>query len=106
MEGWGGDMRGGWYRLLIAGLLGLALAGVWSQTARAVDEGESGAAATSSRASRAARGTASAEQSKIDRKLQEILKNQEQILANQQTILSRFDAVMDELRIVKVRASQ
>ena len=35
----------------------------------------------------------------IDKKL-------DQILANQQTILSRFDAVMEELRIIKVRSTR
>ncbi len=29
----------------------------------------------------------------------------DQVLANQQTILQKFDAVMEELRIIKVRAS-
>ncbi len=41
----------------------------------------------------------------VEKKLKEILKNQEQILANQQTILEKFAAVMEELRIIKVRAT-
>ena len=35
-----------------------------------------------------------------------IEKKLDQILANQQTILLRFDAVMEELRIIKVRATR
>ena len=41
----------------------------------------------------------------IEKKLKDILKNQEQILANQVIILQKFEAVMEELRIVKVRAT-
>ncbi len=41
----------------------------------------------------------------MSRRLEEILDNQRTILANQQTILQKFDAVMEELRIIKVRAS-
>ena len=41
----------------------------------------------------------------VEKKLREILKNQEQILANQTIILQKFDAVMEELRIIKIRAT-
>jgi len=41
----------------------------------------------------------------MSRRLEEILDTQKTILANQQTILQKFDAVMEELRIIKVRAS-
>lgn len=41
----------------------------------------------------------------ILKRLNEILDNQKTILANQQTIFQKFDAVMEELRIVKVRAT-
>ena len=41
----------------------------------------------------------------LERKVDEILANQAAILANQARILQRFDAVMEELRIVKVRAT-
>ena len=39
-----------------------------------------------------------ADLTKLDRKL-------DQILANQQTIFQKFDAVMEELKIIKVRAT-
>ncbi len=51
------------------------------------------------------RGEVSTEETAIAKKLREILKNQEQILANQTPILQKFDAVMEELRIIKVRAT-
>ncbi len=41
----------------------------------------------------------------VIKKLNEILANQQTILANQQTIFQRFDAMKEELRIIKVRAS-
>ena len=48
---------------------------------------------------------ASTGEAAIQKKLHEILKNQEQILANQTAILQKFDAVMEELRIIKIRAT-
>lgn len=45
------------------------------------------------------------DEARVDRKLKEILANQEKILANQDTILQKFDAIMEELRIIKVRAT-
>ncbi|MBI4341111.1 MAG: hypothetical protein HY598_02375 [Candidatus Omnitrophica bacterium] len=45
------------------------------------------------------------EETAVQKKFREILKNQEQILANQAAILQKFDAVMEELRIIKVRAT-
>jgi len=42
----------------------------------------------------------------IEQKLEKILDNQTAILKNQQTILQRFDAVMEELRIIKMRATR
>ena len=41
----------------------------------------------------------------IQKQLRQILKNQQDILANQTAILQKFDAVMEELRIIKVRAT-
>lgn len=46
-----------------------------------------------------AKESASVDAASIEKKL-------DQILANQQAILSRFDAVMEELRIIKVRATR
>ncbi len=51
------------------------------------------------------KGETNTEEVAVEKKLREILKNQEQILANQTTILQKFDAVMEELRIIKVRAT-
>ena len=45
------------------------------------------------------------QQAAIEKKLKEILKRQEEILTTQKTILQKFDAVMEELRILKVRVS-
>ena len=66
------------------------------------------ATAVEPRTSRAAGATASesaSDHATVEKKLREILKNQEQVLANQATILQKFDAVMEELRIIKVRAT-
>ncbi len=41
----------------------------------------------------------------LERRLDELLANQATLLANQTEILQRFDAVMEELRIIKVRAT-
>ena len=62
---------------------------------------------------RAARGSAkrtdasesTADEAKLERKLDNILANQQQVLANQQTILQKLDAMMEELRVIKVRAT-
>jgi hypothetical protein len=43
--------------------------------------------------------------SKVQKQLKEILTKQEEILANQATLLQKFDVVMEELRIIKVRAT-
>ncbi len=37
--------------------------------------------------------------------LSQVQNKLDQVLANQQTIMQKFDAIMDELRIIKVRAS-
>lgn len=42
---------------------------------------------------------------RLERKVEKVLANQGTILANQQTILTKFDEVMEELRIIKVRAT-
>ena len=49
--------------------------------------------------------TDSADLTRVERKLEKVLANQDTILANQQTIVKRFDEVMEELRIIKVRAT-
>lgn len=85
-------------------LIGVGVAGtaLWPGTRAAAEE-----MAASSSAPRAVgrKPASSGDQAKVDRKLEEILKNQQTIIETQQAILKRFDAVMEELRIVKVRAS-
>lgn len=56
------------------------------------------ASAATRRSTRGTKATETAE-ARIQRKLREVLTNQEQIL-------QKFDAVMEELRIVKVRVSR
>ena len=47
----------------------------------------------------------SIDESSLEKRLSKVLANQEKILANQAEILQKFDAVMEELRIIKVRAT-
>ena len=61
---------------------------------------------TTGRSSRSGRTQASGiEGSKLEKKLNEVLANQQQILTTQQAILQKFDAMMEELRIIKVRTT-
>ncbi len=93
-----------WSRSLVIVLtIGLSVS-LWSIAASSADEPSDRASRSRTRSS-----VASADQSnqskekdqnaQIERKLDEIL-------SNQQTILQRFDAVMEELRIIKVRATR
>lgn len=83
-----------------------ALAGAFVAALLALGFGV-GATAAQSRAAQGASKAShnSSGETGAEEKLREILKNQEQILANQATILQKFDAVMEELRIIKVRAT-
>ena len=76
-----------------AGVFGL---GVWSGSA--AEESPS----KSSRSSRASSATKAQEDGS---EIAGLEKKLDEILANQQTILSKFDAIMEELRIIKVRAT-
>ena len=81
---------------------GLALilvsAGVWLQ-ANTLAEGQTRSSRRSAAASEGAEETSTqAETKKLDAKLDQILQNQEQIF-------QRLDEVMEELKIVKVRAT-
>ena len=88
--------HGAW--LLLIGLgIGLSV-GLWSAAGSAAEE-----AAKSSRS--VLGGVKPTESSKSKAKEDEIAKKLDEILANQQTILQRFDQVMEELRIIKVRAT-
>ena len=73
--------------ILVAGFVGLAVVlGLWATTTLAKE-------------------AASKTPSGKEPSLAQVEDKLDQILANQQTILGRFDAVMEELRIVKVRAT-
>jgi len=81
--------------------IGLSLSLLWSYAMAEEDAASSSSRSTRRTAAKTAGGMV---ESKIERQLSEILKNQEKILENQATIFQRFDAVMEELRIVKVRS--
>ncbi len=84
---------------VIAGV-GLVGALSWFSAASAVEE--------TARVHKAPKKTSTSEgcgDAIVERRLQEIMNRQEEILRTQQTILQKFDAVMEELRIIKVRAS-
>ena len=49
--------------------------------------------------------TDSADLTRLERKVDKVLTNQETMLNNQQAMLKKFDEVMEELRIIKVRAT-
>lgn len=78
-------------RQVIGAALGLALAVAGSG-------GIGWAATKSARTKASGEGTTSASEAAIQKKLDEIL-------ANQDAILKRLDEVMEELRIVKIRAT-
>ena len=50
-------------------------------------------------------GESGMDEAAVEKQLRQILKNQQDILANQTAILQKFDAVMEELRIIKIRAT-
>ena len=86
--------RGAWVLLIGLGVglgicLSLAVTSMAEETSRATRSVLGGAASGGSSASSNAG---------LEKKL-------DQILANQETILQRFDQVMEELRIIKVRAT-
>lgn len=88
-------MRGGWRVAL--GVLALMVVVFWhDQSALGADGGTRGT-------SRARKSSTSAEADETDMKRLE--KKLAEVLANQQTILQKFDEIMEELRIIKVRAS-
>lgn len=90
-----------WQRTRLPMVLATCLIGAvsWGVAAR------SDAAATSKTrvSSSAAAGSEGSQAS--DRKLAALEEKLEQVLANQQTILQKFDALMEEMRIIKVRVS-
>ena len=86
--------RGGALALgILAGLLY-----VWAQVSSAIEP------PTEGRSSRAASKTGST--SSGGGKEAQILSRLDEILANQRAILEKFDAVMEELRIIKIRATR
>ena len=85
---------------VMAGMTTVLLGGLlWSQTAAIAYAATSKARASSSAAADSEGSQAT------DRKLAALEEQLEQVLANQQTILQKFDAVMEEMRIIKVRVS-
>lgn len=83
---------------MLAGVLGVQLC----------VSGVSHAEDTSTRSSTARttiKKTDSTDLTRLERKVEEVLANQDTILANQQMIFKKFDEVMEELRIIKVRAT-
>ena len=77
--------------------LGVVLGGIHVVSS---DEDEEGAATATPapRSSKPAASNSKSSSSSIDRKLDEIL-------AKQETILQKFDAIMEELRIIKIRTT-
>ncbi len=48
---------------------------------------------------------AAANQAKIEKKLSKILENEEALLKGQQALSQKLDAILEELRIIKVRST-
>ena len=82
-----------WF-VVVLGAMVLSLAVLWHQS---LSHGEDGTA-QDHRSSTSGSQVKSSDLSRLQSKL-------DQVLDNQQTILKKFDAVMDELRIIKVRAT-
>ena len=89
--------------LLLLAIMGIA---VWPATVSAEDEASDrstrSSTTTAGPATRSAKPAATASSNNPNAKLEAKL---DQILANQEQIFRRFDEVMEELRIVKVRAT-
>jgi len=83
-------------RIAPAAGIGLLTAGLMAQGAPLAQEGTG---------ARGGKTVETAELKALERKLDKLAKEQQTILETQQTILARFDAVMEELRIIKVRAT-
>lgn len=95
--------------VLRIGTFGLTLAfgiliGAWSLPGRCW-----GADQRTTKAGRAARNSnaesVSGKDVQLEKRLNELQRKLDEVLANQASILGRFDAVMEELRIIKVRAT-
>ncbi len=97
-------MKQAQWRMLAVLMLVLGMSfggvGVWSLTGACADNG-----ATSRTSRSSAKESGAADEARIERKLKQILENQEKILENQAAILQQFDLIMEELRIIKVRAT-
>lgn len=83
----------GWLTMLVV-MTSLSLGWLWHQSISVAEESTSKDRRSSSSGSQGKSGDLSHLESKLD-----------QVLGNQQTILKKFDEVMDELRIIKVRAT-
>ena len=90
--------------LLVLGVFLVALFTLNSLFAVFAEEGASQRAASVK--PKAAATPEAAEMARVEKKLAKILENQEELLKGQQTVLQKFDAVMEELRIIKVRSTR
>ena len=95
--------RGWCRRSALAGLVATGAGMVLASSSSAVERTATGRRASSAKAGEQGGGETGLRQ--LEKKLDAVLANQATILSNQATILQRFDAVMEELRIVKVRAT-
>ena len=94
-------VRGHWTLLSVTGLLTVVLT-LWMARTGTVQGASTKPSSTTTEALATSSGS---ETARLEKKLSQILTNQEKILENQQTIFQRFDAVMEQLRIIKVRST-
>ena len=95
-----------WSRSLVIVLtIGVSVS-LWSMAASSADEASDRASRSRTRSSvTSAEQSSQSDQSKEKDRDAQIERKLDEILSNQQTILQRFDAVMEELRIIKIRAT-
>ena len=86
-----------WFVAMVVGI-GLGVSCWFSALSWAKQTTVKARSSTTSSATKPSTPSQEASDAKLEKKLDEIL-------ANQQTILQKFDAVMEELRIIKVRAT-
>ena len=93
-----------WFITMVVGI-GLGVSCWFSASSWAKQTTVNARSSTASSATKPSTPSQEAKDAKLEKKLDEIVANQQTILQNQQTILQKFDAVMEELRIIKVRAT-
>ena len=96
----------GSWSLVIVLIIGVSVS-LWSMAAFSADEASDRASRSRTRSSvTSAEQSSQSDQSKEKDRDAQIERKLDEILSNQQTILQRFDAVMEELRIIKVRSTR